>query len=62
MKRITGNLKNIDDHCLEAHLYVLAEIARSAPDAFEGKSDVIIAFLIKEVLVISPPRDEVCAG
>lgn len=35
-----------------AHVVVLAQFARFAPDAFEHKSDVLTAFLLKELLMV----------
>jgi sister-chromatid-cohesion protein PDS5 len=37
---------------LVAHTAVLAQFARFAPDAFEHKSDVLMAFLLKELLMV----------
>ncbi|KAJ7487778.1 armadillo-type protein [Mycena latifolia] len=37
---------------LVAHVAVLAQFARFAPDAFEHKSDVLTTFLLKELLMI----------
>ncbi|KAJ6631101.1 armadillo-type protein [Mycena sp. CBHHK59/15] len=39
-------------HVLVAHVAVLAQFARFAPDAFEHKSDVLMTFLLKELLMI----------
>lgn len=35
-------------------------MALKAPDAFEIKSDVITAYLLKKVLMVPTPVDEVC--
>ena len=35
-----------------AHISVLAEFAKLAPDAFEHKSDIIMTFLLKRVLMV----------
>ncbi|KAJ7145311.1 armadillo-type protein [Mycena crocata] len=44
---------------LVAHVAVLAQFARFAPDAFEHKSDVLMAFLLKDLLMIpTSPLDE----
>ncbi len=43
----------MDDEKLVAHIAVLAQLALRAPDAFEQKSDVVTAFLVKEVLTSS---------
>lgn len=56
---IAQSLPENDPELLVAHVAVLAEMARSAPDAFEQKSDVIMAFLVKETLMTPCPRDEV---
>lgn len=37
---------------LVAHVAVLAQFARFAPDAFEHKSDVLTVFLLKELLMV----------
>jgi sister chromatid cohesion protein PDS5 len=42
-----------------AHITALAQLAKMAPDAFESKSDVIMAFLLKEVLMTSSIPDPV---
>lgn len=51
----------MDEELLVAHLAALAELAKSAPYAFEQKSDVIVGFLVKQVLMQLRPSDEVCA-
>lgn len=48
-----------NENLLEAHLRVFAELAKSAPDAFEESSDQVITFLLKDVLTIAP--DEACS-
>jgi len=42
-----------------AHISVLAEFAKFAPDAFEHKSDVIMTFLLKQVLMVPTSPDPV---
>jgi len=42
-----------------AHITALAQLAKMAPDAFESKSDVIMAFLLKEVLMTPSVPDPV---
>ncbi|TDL19619.1 ARM repeat-containing protein [Rickenella mellea] len=58
VEKIAGNLSDADPELLVAHIAVLAELATSAPDAFELKSDVIIGFLVKETLMAPCPSDE----
>ena len=43
---------------LVAHIAVLAQLARLSPDAFEARSEDVIAFLVKRVLMV-PCVDEV---
>ncbi|KAJ7695426.1 cohesin-associated protein Pds5 [Mycena rosella] len=44
---------------LVAHVAVLAQFARFTPDAFEHKSDVLTAFLLKELLMVpTHPLDD----
>jgi sister-chromatid-cohesion protein PDS5 len=42
-----------------ARISVLAEFAKSATDAFEQKSDVIMNFLLKEVVMVPTLPDPV---
>uniref|UniRef100_D8QDI4 Uncharacterized protein n=1 Tax=Schizophyllum commune (strain H4-8 / FGSC 9210) TaxID=578458 RepID=D8QDI4_SCHCM len=44
---------------LVAHVAVLVQFARYQPDAFEQKSETIMAFLLKEVLLKAIPPDDV---
>ncbi|EJD05552.1 uncharacterized protein FOMMEDRAFT_132048 [Fomitiporia mediterranea MF3/22] len=53
VKFIATSLPEAESETLVAHLAVLVEMVRSAPDAFEQRSDVIIEFLLKEVLMKS---------
>ncbi|KAK7046668.1 sister chromatid cohesion protein pds5 [Favolaschia claudopus] len=54
--------KDKDVACMEvveglvAHVVVLAQFARFAPDAFEHKSDVLTAYLVKQLLMIPTHR------
>ncbi|TFK41636.1 armadillo-type protein [Crucibulum laeve] len=48
----------IPENTLVARIAVLAQISRFAPDAFEAKSDVIMAFLLKKILMVPSPADE----
>jgi sister chromatid cohesion protein PDS5 len=52
-------LTDADPEQLVAHITVLAQFAKMAPDAFESQSDVIMAFLLKEVLMTPSPPDPV---
>ena len=56
---IADRLPEADPEQLVAHITVLAQLAKMAPDAFESKSDVIMAFLLKEVLMTPSPPDPV---
>ncbi len=48
---------NADDQRLVAHTAVLAELAHTDPDAFESKSEVIMNFIVKQILMgPSPPN------
>lgn len=48
---ISESLVNADAELLAAHTAVLAQIALHAPEAFEVKSDVVMKFLLKQVLM-----------
>ena len=52
----------MDEDKLVAHIVVLAEIARIMPDAFEQKSEEIMNFLVKHVLMVPSPPDKVCSN
>lgn len=56
---IADRLSEADPEQLVAHITVLAQLAKMAPDAFETKSDVIMAFLLKEVLMTPSLPDPV---
>ena len=51
LQSIAGSLQSADEDLLVAHTAVLAQLALKAPEAFEVKSDVITAFLLKKVLM-----------
>jgi hypothetical protein len=50
-KSISETLSEATPEALVAHTTVLAQMARFKPDAFEHKSDTIMAFLIKKLLM-----------
>ncbi|KAG9124967.1 hypothetical protein FRC07_009533 [Ceratobasidium sp. 392] len=50
---ITAALKDAQDDTLIAHVAVLAEAAKSSPEAFEDKSDVIMNFLVQGLLMVN---------
>ncbi|KAI0280430.1 armadillo-type protein [Russula aff. rugulosa BPL654] len=54
---ISKELKNVDDQRLVAHVTVLAELAHKVPDAFESKSEEIMNFIVKQILMTPSPRD-----
>ncbi|EGO03586.1 hypothetical protein SERLA73DRAFT_46084 [Serpula lacrymans var. lacrymans S7.3] len=56
VESIADNLSEADPDLLVAHTAALVQFSRLAPDAFEHRSDVIMAFLLKRVLMVpSPP-------
>ncbi|KAJ3482805.1 hypothetical protein NLI96_g6741 [Meripilus lineatus] len=57
VESITDGLPEASPETRAAHISVLAQIALRAPSSFEQKSDVITAFLLKKVLMVSAPRD-----
>lgn len=59
LQTISDELRSVRDDLLVAHITVLAQFARVAPEAFEEKSDVIMAFLMKKVLLGPAPVDMV---
>jgi sister-chromatid-cohesion protein PDS5 len=59
LQSITDKLSEAEGEQLVAHITVLAQFAKLAPDAFENKSDIISAFLLKEVLMSPSPPDPV---
>jgi sister-chromatid-cohesion protein PDS5 len=56
---IARKLSTAEPDLLVAHTAVLAQFARLAPDAFERKSDVLMAFLVKKLLMVPSPADPV---
>lgn len=44
-------LPEAEPELLVAHVAVLAQLALRAPDAFEQRSDVITAFILKQILM-----------
>lgn len=61
MQSIARGLPEADPELLIAHVTVLAQLTLKSPDAFEQKSDVIMAFLLKQVLMVARPDDPVCS-
>ena len=59
MQDILEHLEEATPEQLVAHVAVLVQFARYQPDAFEQKSDTIMAFLLKEVLMKTIPPDDV---
>lgn len=57
IQSIAGGLPAADPEQLVAYITVLTQFSKFAPDAFETKSDVIMAFLVKEVIMQSIPPD-----
>ncbi|PIL27726.1 hypothetical protein GSI_10879 [Ganoderma sinense ZZ0214-1] len=58
VESIADDLEEVDLDKLVAHIAVLAQLSLRAPDAFEQKSDVIMAYLVKQVLRSVPDVDE----
>ncbi|KAI0646530.1 armadillo-type protein [Trametes meyenii] len=60
VESIADSLTDVDPEKLVAHIAVLAQLALRAPEAFEQKSDVVTAFLVKQVLksASAPEGDE----
>lgn len=56
---ISEELQNVDDQKLVAHLTVLAELALKVPEAFESKSEEIMNFIVKQILMTPSLRDPV---
>ncbi|RDB27480.1 Sister chromatid cohesion protein pds5 [Hypsizygus marmoreus] len=52
VKTIAEELPESSEEMLVAHIAVLAQFARLVPEAFESQSDVIMAFLLKQVLMV----------
>jgi sister chromatid cohesion protein PDS5 len=59
-QKISKDLPNVGEEQLVGHLAALAEIVKAAPTTFEQKSDVIISFLVKEVLMQPATYGDVC--
>ena len=59
MQTISDSLPTAEPDTLVAHLAVLSEFTVHAPEAFEQKSDVIMRFMLKSVLMAPSPVDEV---
>ncbi|KAJ4463966.1 armadillo-type protein [Lentinula edodes] len=59
VESIADSLNKAPADQLVAHLVSLAQFARFIPDAFEQKSDIITAFLLKKLLMVPslPPDD-----
>ncbi|KAF8582552.1 ARM repeat-containing protein [Ramaria rubella] len=47
---IADALPDAEEDLLVGHLTTLAELVKAVPDAFEQKSDVIVGFLVKQIL------------
>ena len=58
-KSISDKLVDATPEELVAHTTVLAQMARFKPEAFEHKSDDIMAFLVKKLLMGRRPKDSV---
>ncbi|KAJ7057849.1 hypothetical protein C8F01DRAFT_1151285 [Mycena amicta] len=59
IETIADSLGQTIPEVLVAHVAVLAQFARYAPDAFEHKSDVLMSFLIKDLLMVpTHPLDD----
>jgi len=56
---IVENLPEAPEDQVVAHLAVLAQFAKFAPNAFEHKSEVIIPFLLKDILMVPSTPDPV---
>ncbi|KAH7882429.1 armadillo-type protein [Phlebopus sp. FC_14] len=57
VESISEKLRDASPELLLAHTAVLAQIARLQPESFEHKSDSIVAFLVKKLLMGSYPVD-----
>lgn len=56
---ISDELPEADSEKLLAHVTALVEFSRRASDSFEQYSDTVIAFLVKDVLLVSTVEDHV---
>ncbi|KAF8634850.1 hypothetical protein AX17_004098 [Amanita inopinata Kibby_2008] len=52
VEKISDSLSEEDSAALVARVAALSQLARHAPDAFEQKSDVIMSFLLKNILMV----------
>ncbi|KAF8970162.1 armadillo-type protein [Flammula alnicola] len=57
VESISNDMSDNSEELPVAHVAALAQLARFAPDAFEQKSDVIMTYLIKRVLMVPSPID-----
>ncbi|EMD34698.1 hypothetical protein CERSUDRAFT_116889 [Gelatoporia subvermispora B] len=57
VETIAEDLSEADPETLVAHIAVLVQFALHAPDAFEQKSEDLMAFLLKEVLMTGTAQD-----
>ncbi|KAG5654557.1 hypothetical protein H0H81_000082 [Sphagnurus paluster] len=57
IETVAEGLPECDPGKLVAHVAVLVQAARFAPGSFELKSDVVMTFLLKQVLMIQSLRD-----
>jgi sister-chromatid-cohesion protein PDS5 len=59
---ITEALPTADHHARIAHITALDQLALLAPAAFETRSDVVMAFLLKKVLMVpNEPNPVFCS-
>jgi hypothetical protein len=56
---ISSALPSAKGNTLVAHIAALAEAAKSCPEAFEDKSNVITTYLVQELLMSNTPSTEV---
>ncbi|CAE6457598.1 unnamed protein product [Rhizoctonia solani] len=58
VKTVTVALPSAKGDTLVAHIATLAEAAKSCPEAFEDKSNVITTYLVQELLMSNTPSTE----
>ncbi|KZP25702.1 ARM repeat-containing protein [Athelia psychrophila] len=58
VETISERLPDANPEQLVAHITVLAQLSRFAPDAFETRSEVIMAFLVKDIVMQPSPPDQ----
>ena len=58
-KSIASKMSNKQAILPVCYISALAQLARFSPEAFEQKSDVIMAFLVKRILMLPSPVDAV---